>query len=522
MIPRLGIEDDEALFAQGIYPPRVELYSVHIGRSQIPIMLMSYLGALKSNILRPIVVTFGPNVYAVREPMLLAGVASLWLFFLLLRRIAGSRAAYIGCALLAFDSLYLLTSAFDWGPVALQHLLIGGGVLLFARFFDKRGAGALFGSAFLFGLAIWDKALATWMLSGLALGAIVTFPRQIVQIVTAKRVGIAVLGFCLGASPLIAYNLSSNWGTFEGNFQKNTADLRGKAVFLAKTFSGDGLFGWMTEDQWRTPQPAAPRTAAERASAAISAFFGRPHHSLFLYTFLLSLLVAPFAGWTRIRLILLALIAMTVAWFQMAINQNTGGTVHHTILLWPLPQFIVAISLSAFADRFGRAGIRAVAVATAITVFSSAVVMNEYFIDAVRNGGAKSWTDAIYSLARYLRQQPSSKGTMFSLDWGIDDQLRLLERGKLRIAGGSDQISKPVMSADEAKYVRQIVGTPANVFIAHTKDYEFFPGYSDKLVQFAAAAGFRRETLAVIPDSLGRNVYEVYRFTSESTTPTSR
>ena len=78
--------------------------------------------------------------------MLLAGVASVWLFFRLLDRIAGRRAAIIGCTLLAVDSTYLLTVCFDWGPVALQHLLLVAGLLLLVRFYQLRGlARALLG-----------------------------------------------------------------------------------------------------------------------------------------------------------------------------------------------------------------------------------------------------------------------------------------------------------------------------------------------------------------------------------------
>jgi hypothetical protein len=510
-IPRLGIEDDEALFAEGIYAPRGELYSLHLGRSHVPIMLMSYLGALKSILLRPILVGFGVGLRTVREPMLLAGVASLWLFFLLLRRTAGNRAAWIGCGLLACDSLYLLTTCFDWGPVALQHLLILGGVLCLARFVQTRGNLALAGAAFLFGLALWDKALALWMLSGLAVGGVLTFPRRIFALLTLRRAAIFLLALIIGAAPLILYNMTSKGGTFEGNFQKNTADIGGKGLFLINSFSGDGLFGWMTEEDWRTPAPHQPQGAIERASAAISALFGHPRHSLFFYAFVLALLVAPFAGGTQFRMVLLALIALLVAWIQMAANQNTGGSIHHTILLWPLPQFIVAVSFSGISYRFGRAGIRAVAAVTIVVALSSALVMNEYFIQMTRAGGAKSWTDAIFPLARYLSRQPSTTWS-FSLDWGILDQLRLLERGKLHLAVGSDQVSKPEMTADDRTYLTAIVGTPANLFIAHTKDFEFFQGYKEKLTEFAASAGYRRETIATIPDSFGRNVYEVYRF----------
>ena len=110
----LGIQTDEALFAVPDFEPRAALYSVTIGHSQISLMLMSYLGCVKTLLYRPIFRLFGTGAYAVREPALLMGAASVWLFFLLLRRIAGLRAACIGCYLLAVDSVYLLTTCFDW------------------------------------------------------------------------------------------------------------------------------------------------------------------------------------------------------------------------------------------------------------------------------------------------------------------------------------------------------------------------------------------------------------------------
>ena len=103
-------------------------------------MMMSYLGALKAWLYRPIFSLFGIGVWSLREPPLVAGALSVWLFYLLfLRRVAGPRAAaLIGCSLLAADSIYLLTVCFDWGPVAFQHLLlIGGALLLLLRFYQK-------------------------------------------------------------------------------------------------------------------------------------------------------------------------------------------------------------------------------------------------------------------------------------------------------------------------------------------------------------------------------------------------
>jgi Dolichyl-phosphate-mannose-protein mannosyltransferase len=475
-------------------------------------MLMSYLGALKSWIYGPVLKAFGISLRTLREPMLLAGALSIWLFFLLLRRIAGDRAALIGCTLLAVDSLYLLTATFDWGPVALQHLLLLGGVLLVVQFHQERREIALAAGCFLLGLALWDKALAVWILSGLALGGILTFPRQILADFTLRRVGIAVLALGLGALPLVIYNVENHGGTFHGNFQPAPQDLPGKAAFLARSSSGSGLFGWMTAEDWETAHPRPARTTVERASAGLSALAGHPRQSLLGYAFVLALLLTPLAGWTSIRMILWALIAMAVAWFQMAMNQNTGGSIHHTILLWPLPQAIIAISFSAAARRLGRADMPALAVAMAVLLVSSLLVCNEYFAVMVRNGGAPLWNDGIVNLSRYLRPVPaSSNNYLYALDWGIIDPLRLLNHGRLRLAS-VDPVFNATMSPPEVSSVRQMIADPGNLFIAHTALFEVFKGNQQRLLKVAADAGFERAVIVLVPDTRGRNVYEVYNF----------
>src|SRR6476646_8585452 len=122
-IPHAGIQNDEALFASGIYQQIGISQTVKIFGHRVPLMLISYLGALKSWIYAPIFRFWKPSAASVRVPVILAAGLTIWLFWSLLRRIAGYRAAALGCALLASDTLFLITSCFDWGPVVLQHLL---------------------------------------------------------------------------------------------------------------------------------------------------------------------------------------------------------------------------------------------------------------------------------------------------------------------------------------------------------------------------------------------------------------
>ena len=406
--------------------------------------------------------------------------------------------------------LYLLTSCFDWGPVALQHLLTIGGALALVRFFQRRREPALALGAFLFGLALWDKAIAIWMISGIGIAGILTFSRQIFDAISPRRFLIATMAFCLGALPLILYNIHTGGETFRGNFQRNTANVPGRAAFLVRSASGSGLFNWLTADDFQTPHPHQPAGALEKASARISALAGHQTHALLIYGFILALLLAPFAGREALRLVAFGLVALGVAWIQMAINRETGGAIHHTILLWPLPQFIMAISFSAVSYRLGRAGIPAFAAIVAILGTSGALVTNEYFATAVRNGGGPAWSDAIFPLSRYLKD--SETRWVLALDWGIVEQLHLLHRGKVLVGGGFDQISKPEMTGEDRAIVERMLSNPENLFIAHTPAFEFFHGHIQKMTAFATAVGYRRELLAEIADNHGRNVFDVYRF----------
>jgi 4-amino-4-deoxy-L-arabinose transferase-like glycosyltransferase len=475
-------------------------------------MLMSYLGTLKSWIYRPIFQWFGTGVSALRVPMLLAGAASIWLFYLLLLRVAGRRAALFGCGLLATDSLYLLTTCFDWGPVALQHLLLSGGMLLLVDFYQRRRLLPLACGCFLLGLAMWDKALAIWMIGGIGLALILVFPRQIAGVIRFRRIAVSVLFFALGALPLIVYNIEKPLATFRGNASWDSSDLAGKGRLLAATANGSALFGWLNSEDWQTTDPHPPDGALEAVSARISAIAGRPRHSLVLYAFGLALLLAPLARGHALRAILFALLAMALAWIQMATTANAGGSVHHAILIWPLPQMVVAISFAAASRRLRAAGIPALAVILAVLMFSGLLVTNEYHARIVRFGGSPNWTDAIFRLNDYMKG--ASPSNVFCMDWGIMDNMRMLTRGKLPLRVGTDPIYKKALDDTDRQYLAKTITGPGNVFVNHTRNFEFFPGLNDKFVKYAAEAGYHREVVAVIPDSFRRPVYEVYRLSA--------
>lgn len=500
--PYLGVQNDEALFASPLFPPKDWFYRIRLFHSDIPLLLMSYLGTLKTFLYMPIFHWFGTHQGAIRIPALIAGAAGVWLFFRLLARVAGYRAACIGCALLSADSIYLLTTCYDWGPVALQHLLITGGLLLSIRFYQEKHSLSLFGAFLLFGLAVWDKALALWMLSGAGIAALMTAPRQIIGTVNLRRIGIAACGFCVGASPFLIYNLSHRFASLRENSARDFTDVSGRARLVEKTINGQGMFGWLVEEDQNTPVPHAPSNPVESLSASISTAFGHPRRNLMFYGLLLAVALVPLAQGASLRAALFAICAMAIAWIQMATTHDAGGSVHHIVLLWPLPAMIMAVSFAAASRRLGRAGLPAVVAVTALLAGSEMLVTNEYYTTMVRNGGTVPWTDAIYTLSEYLGSVPPAR-SVACVDWGIMDSLRLLNRGKLPLRWGGDE--------DEAG-ITAAATDGGTLYVGHPPGREVFAGKTEALLSRAIKLGYRREMLVVIADSHGRPTFEVFRF----------
>ncbi|MGA2272518.1 MAG: glycosyltransferase family 39 protein [Bryobacteraceae bacterium] len=513
-IGSLGIEVDEALPAGPLYQPKSWYYAWHFGHARIPLMHMSYLGTLKTWIWRPIFQWWGTGVWPLRFPALLAGAVSIWLFYCFLRATVGARAAVIGCAILAADSQYLLTTTFDWGPVALQHLLIGAGLVLLVKFHRSANSLWLAAGCFLLGLAVWDKMLALWMLSGLAIGALAAVPRQILAAWSWRRLAIAALTFLAGALPVVLSGIHDHFAALRENAGRTVDAVPGKITILQRSLNGEGLFGFMFAEDGQTPAPRAAANLAERLSAATSERFGHPRRSLQLYACLLALVLAPLARGRDLRAILFALVAMAVAWIQMATTPSAGGSVHHTILLWPLPAMVMAVSFAAASRRLGRAGIPAVAVILALLVGSDVLVTNEYFWKSVRNGGSHTWSDALFPLsADLMARRPAA---VYCADWDIFESLRLLDRGALPLRNGMDPAPAPDMTQTDRQWLLGMIATPDAVWVTHVPAFEFFPAVRPKLDRFAAAAGFEHRLLEVICDMRGRPTFELYRFQKQA------
>jgi 4-amino-4-deoxy-L-arabinose transferase-like glycosyltransferase len=509
LIPFPGLQTDEALFGWAIYAPRETTAYIEAFHGALPVMLMAYLGALKAWLYTPILAVWEPSAWSIRFPVLMLGAATIWLFFKLLDRLQGKRAALLGCALLATDPTFLLTTCFDWGPVVLQRFLSVAGVLLLVKYHRSSSQVCLGAAFFLFGLALWDKALFGWSLAGYLAGALSIIPGAVRRKVGVRSLALALVCFCAGAYPLARYNQLDNWATFRGTVGWSAQGLGQKLTVLRRSLDGSGLMGYMTYDDPADHQ-RAPHNLLERASVALDSLAGRPHRGPLPYCMIAAVIAIPFLWRTQARRpMLFALVYMIVTWGLMFFGRGAGGSVHHVALLWPWPHFLVAVAGAELSRHFRRMG-RAVIVVFAVLVCGWALlVSNTSLSQFVRNGSRGSWTDAIYALSAHI-ERVSPRGVV-ALDWGLIDSLRILHQGNLPLIWGAEPLLRNPQGPDDERAFRQMIEIPDRLFISFTDSQEQIAGVNGKLRAMLATIGATREILAVIHDSNGRPVYEVCR-----------
>lgn len=513
-IPYAGIEDDEVIFTNPLYLFNAREFTIGLFHRRIALMVMSYLGTLKTLLYIPILALFGANVWSLRLPMVLAGGLTILIFFGLARRTAGLVAAMLAAFLLASDPSFILMDTFDWGPVAIEHLLLVTDCFFLVKFAQQRGPGPrnvraaspdngrwnLFLGFFLFGLALWNKAIFIWALAGLLCGAIAVFWPEIRRLLRPATAAVAGAAFLAGALPLLIYNVRNPNVTVNSSAHFETNAFPGKFSMLRGTLDGSALFGFLSgfDDD---PNPRAAASLRGRAADWIGAHTGRLRHDAVFYACALALLLVPW--WWKRRTARFSLVFMCVTWLAMAVTRGAGASAHHTVLLWPFPQLFLATALASLPWR--KIAMSAGAALVAINL----LVVNQTVADFERNGSPSKFSDACFALSKEI----SDPGPpVVTLDWGMIDMLAFLHQGRLTLRVGDPPFMTDSPSENERKSIDWLLSDRDAIFVTHVPGRENSPEVRPNLDRAAADRGLRKDPIKIVPDSNGRPVFEIFRF----------
>ncbi len=511
LLRQAGLHVDASSELACPYTCSTPAYEVDLLGFTIPLMVIQYQGALKAWLFYPILQFLEVNEFTLRLPTLLLGAASVWLLYSLLERTHSRRAAVIGALLLATDATFLLSSAYDFGPVALLHFLMLAGILSVLRYEQTRKLSFLALGFFLFGLALWEKSLFLWMLGGLGVATLAVFPRRVSALATPKALIVAFLAMCFGALPLIWYNVDSGGGTFHvSRVRSPDAPFGQKVLILRRSLDGSVWFSFLTDENPATPD-RPPGTPMRATAVRLARLAGSSISSWTLLAFALSVCLLPWLWFTKSRRpALFATIYMAVTWAQMLILSNTGAAVQHSILLWPFPQFLIAVAGAQVSWSAGRRGAVALAAALCLVLARNVLLIDQYYARLITKGTTVVWTEAVDTLATVTESMPGSR--FAAVDWGYGATLCLLTDGEIPLSDISYEL---LDRTPDTTPVRKPLEDPRMVFIEHAPGCELFPGVHARLDAIAGTLGLTRDVIRTIADRNGRPRFELVRYHHE-------
>jgi 4-amino-4-deoxy-L-arabinose transferase-like glycosyltransferase len=505
-VPLAGIQNDEAIFSNPIYQHSWE-FRVRMWHHDFPLMIMTYLGTLKALLYLPILGLFPMGPFAVRLPMILAGALTIFLFYHLVQRVDGRPAALIATLLLATDPIFLLTDTFDWGPVALEHLLLVTACWALVKYHQEGAQNHrwLAAGCLCLGLALWNKAVFLWALAGLIAAVAMVVPQQARSLLTARRIGIIAAALILGASPLLIYNSYKRNATIGSSANLEIPHWGAKFVQVRMALDGMALFGYLVSGEDRE-LPKTSLSANRHLPSEIRQHLGEHLTSLGYYAILACLLAIPL--WWKSRPAWFALIFCAVAWIMMAITKDAGQSAHHVVLLWPFPQLFVGVVLAAIPWR------PLMALCAAAIVISNLLVINQYLYQMERDGPGPTFSDAIYGLSDALRSRVSKSDIppVYVTDWGMQNSLALLTKGHLKMDTAEGDFQNDALDDAKRNHIHAMAADRAALFIGHVAGQEAFAGSRERVIRAAEGAGLRKQVIQTIADSNGRPTFEIFRW----------
>jgi len=522
--PIPGLQYDEILFFQPFLYDWA-LYRQRWFGQEFPLMVMSYVGALKTWIFWPLYTWVAPSLWVVRLPALLLGCLNVWLLYRLGARIWDYRAGLLAAALAASDTTFLLTHLFDWGPVGIQVALSAGAALAFLQWRETSATRWLALCGYLCGLALWNKAIFVWVLAALAISVILCFPRTILVWKAVpelrrhrKAYAAAIALFIVGCMPLLTYNVGQRGETVSGNATFERSVPPGKIAAAQTSLDGSVIASYMfafdphgdackvSPNDGSAPGPAFPPELARypRASLTLLAFGASA---------LVFFLAWPVQGARIGRLIVLVLL---LSYFAAIMSVGAGYGLHHYAPI--LPAAFLAIGgawsvLARLSEKYGGSFARPakfVLIAVAVGLpLASALTLEGWRQRAVLCGSGQIWTDATAKLADQVLKRREL--TFYALDWGMDPQVNYLASKNNRmefLTAVSEDVSPEGPRFEE---VQRIFHDPRTRLVSYYGDMLVIADYRPRFKKLLEVHGYQAVEDYTVSDSHNRPIFAVLK-----------
>ncbi len=389
----------------------------------LPLMIMPYLGALKSYLYYPIFKLFGVNAYSIRIPMIVVSIMTLIIWYENARLLTENRLfSMLFLWLIATDPFFIMYSRLDIGPTVLQNVFIAGGLWSYLRYLHSGSfrIWLLFVGCVLLGE--FNKLNFIWFLLALGGAGILLHRKTLKRYFQRDRKASLVLLLFILSQLIIGFSLivPALSGFHIGNV--GHLSLIEKLIYMIKVywlaFNGSYMYavlfgGKIVVSSW----------VVIIEIVAILVW-------LLLMTFArLGLLKLGKSQAARKCIILLSVIFI-IEWIQTIITPQ-ARLPEHVMVMWPLMHLIFIAVLVDLLKMFGRHAAIICMVLVAVVVLSQLSVDYTYLL-VLKSPPAtinRLYSPAINRLSHYINSHIDEYDEILSADFGLNNQLVGLAQG---------------------------------------------------------------------------------------------
>jgi hypothetical protein len=494
-----GLYYDEALFVNAATGATQSDLFVHRRVLGVPVMLMSYIGALKAWIYYPIFKIFDISIASIRFPAILLGAASIILLYWYVSQQFSKVAAVIFLALAAIEPSTIFHSRLDWGPTALM-MVFRGGLFVSLGLFLKTGEKQYLRLAVLCcAIGIFDKLNFVWIALAGGVSAVVFYPERF-NIPLISRLGTQKLLILVSAGVIlifIALTVRATGGanpTGELGFTDIVFRWNQFFSLFAMTVAGTGVYDFVITGS----NPARSHHAIALTAGAIASIFG-------ITVGLRSNLIRPQA------LGFLVLFAFLLA-AQIFITRKATGP-HHFATLAPL--WLVFFSIGIWSLIEGLKPFRWPLGFAAGAVLTSGLTVTSIMVDLGYHRGFRNininplWSVTSGDLVQRIGTL-AKVGAVVAVDWGVATNVQAISNNELAVYDMWSFFNDP-KNKTELNWFAKTHIKKGSIFVLHTPERSVFPNARNNFLGAIAQENWPINHVFSVYSTDGTDFFEVYR-----------
>ena len=503
-----GIQTDEILFGNAALGLVNSHTHISMEINGFPLLLMTYIGALKAYIYYPIFKLFGVNYYSIRVPMILLTAFSLFLISKISQFVFKDKwISLLIVALMSTDVTLIVMTRTDVGPIAIEFFLKVLSIYLIFCYFESNRIIYLYFIPLILWLGVFNKLNFIWFVNAFIFSLVFFIIKF-----KSKRIPLYVLTFSSLIFSYLYYFLIkfkfplALGSAFNKSFSLNYLTSRTKFVYsmIKDNFKGEGSeaiqFNYVSKQKM---------------------FLGFPSMTINLmleYLFDVCLLLIVFfvikdiltifsrRAKNSISIYFLFFISIILLILFQTYLVNNALHIWHYYTIYPFFVFCLGYVLSKINKYYGLGNI----------LFCLILIGNingyAHFASALKYGTPKPlWSKSIDELASYVSK---NKLDYVLVSWGLEDQLvSLVKEDRFSQAcflpNGSFNFSNPEFAIKDI-YKRHI--EPKNL---ENTIYVFFEDEDNKSTKIFNEAiseyGFNKKIIKTFYDSNNKLIYTLIK-----------